>query len=238
LALVVPGIDDDPFPRPTWMLGHDRPAGIDLHHARTAAHFDTLAEPGKRNRIAARFERHRAILIHRPRHGDIEWLGQVRHRAQVSLLRFPSFFHRGPGGWADPAPRFFDHASVGPRLQLVPVRPVPGRDFLPLPVVLDPSFHFALARSVARQAGIDVKANRLRVTSIAGVELTPRTGSTHHRRLLVIHSHCRRNPLEATKCLIVDLVPRELILARRPDSRPEAAMAEPKVELVCGDTPS
>src|SRR5690606_10725359 len=142
LALVVPGIDDDPFPRPTWMLGHDRPAGIDLHHARTAAHFDTLAEPGKRNRIAARFERHRAILIHRPRHGDIEWLGQVRHRAQVSLLRFPSFFHRGPGGWADPAPRFFDHASVGPRLQLVPVRPVPGRDFLPLPVVLDPSFHF------------------------------------------------------------------------------------------------
>src|SRR5690606_33489116 len=142
------------------------------------------------------------------------------------------------GGWADPAPRFFDHASVGPRLQLVPVRPVPGRDFLPLPVVLDPSFHFALARSVARQAGIDVKANRLRVTSIAGVELTPRTGSTHHRRLLVIHSHCRRNPLEATKCLIVDLVPRELILARRPDSRTEAAMAEPKVELVCGDTPS
>jgi hypothetical protein len=96
----------------------------------------------------------------------------------------------------------------------------------------DAALDLALRLRCPRRAGVDVEAQRLREAAVRRVDLAPGPSTARHRGLLVVHAHCRRHPAKALERAHVALLPRELVLARRPDRRRSPRVAQPQVERV------
>ena len=167
------GVDQDPLRGVTGMRGDDLVIGQHLDTASGTPHLDAPPNPSEWGGIATLFEADGGVLGYGAHDGDIERLRKDRQRGEMDLLQRQALGDTGAGRRTQPALGETGDMLIGGLLKLIEAVPVSSIEREAAAQVADEPLDLALGLRMMWQTGIDVEADRARISSVVSVDGAP-----------------------------------------------------------------